>query len=79
MLGSRIRDGWEAGRELSFRGEGTVGDCATREGTWRNVDVFRVRIEVELEPELADAAGFASDTTTGEEVEAKGVAGMLEV
>jgi hypothetical protein len=76
LFGSRVRDGKGAIRE-SFpepRGEGV---CAAREGTWRNVDVFRVRVEVGDELVLEDAAGLPSDTITGEDVEANGGVGTL--
>ena len=66
------------GKSLAgLRGEGTIGACVGRAGTWRNVEVFRVRIEVGDELVLEDAAGFTSDVNTGEEVAVKDVVGEL--
>ena len=66
------------GKSLAgLRGEGTIGACVGRAGTWRNVEVFRVRIEVGDELVLDEAAGFTSDVNTGEEVAVKDVVGEL--
>jgi hypothetical protein len=79
LFGSRVRDDKEVVRDSfpELRGEGTIGVCAAREGTWRNVEVFRGRVEVGDELVLEDAVGLPSGTITGEDVEAKGVAGTL--
>jgi len=80
LFGSRgVRDGKEVIRESfpRLRGEETIGVCAARAGTWRNVDIFRGRVEVGDELVLDDAIGLSSGTTTDDEVEAKGVAGTL--
>lgn len=80
LFESRVCDDRDLVRRLSLaglRGEGTIGACVERAGTWRNVEVFRVRIEVGDELVLWDAAGLTSDGTTGEEVAAKDVAGEL--
>jgi hypothetical protein len=55
-----------------------MGACVPRAGTWRNVEVFRVRIEVGVKLELDDATSLASGTTAGEEVVAKGIMGELK-
>jgi hypothetical protein len=79
LFGSRDRDGKEVVRESfpRLRVEGTIGVCAARAGMWRNVDVFRVRVEVGDELVLGDAVGLASGTIAGDEVDDKGVAGTL--
>jgi len=80
LFKSRVCDDREVVRRWSLaglRGEDTIGACVERAGTWRNVEVFRVRIEVGDELVLEDAAGLTSDDTTGEEVAAKDVVGEL--
>lgn len=54
-----------------------MGACVARAGTWRNVEVFRVRIEVGDEVELDDVACLGPGTTAGEEGAANGVVGEL--
>jgi hypothetical protein len=77
---SRVCDDREVVRRWSLaglRGEGTIGACVERAGTWRNVEVFRVRIEVGDVLVLEDAAGLTSDDTTGEGVAANDVVSEL--